>query len=85
MTPTLHWTSEDLNNKRARKRPLTWSLWAGQVHVASVTPSNGGAFFHVYVRLYDVPSPHAMEEEKAKAAAERMVSLWFEHCYRESE
>jgi hypothetical protein len=83
--PVLTWQFQDNNTKRARKRPLTWYLFAGVVEVAVVTPSNSGDLYSVYSDLPSLAVIRWKPLVEAKEVAELMVRRWFEACFAEPE
>lgn len=85
MTPPLRWIGQDNNTRRAKKRPLTWYLFAGVVELATLTPSASGDTYSVFINLGEVGVRGYRPEAEAKAAAEAAVARWFEGCWREPE
>ena len=85
MTPPLKWQSEDNNTRRARKRPLTYYLFAGEIHVATLTPSASGERYVPHVILPGCARIAYYELDRAKAAVERVVTLWFEAAFRNED
>jgi hypothetical protein len=79
--PVLSWQSEDNNTKRARKRPLTWHLFAGPVLVATLYPSASGARHQPYFEIPHIKRQPWRPLLEAQTAAESAVSAWFESCF----
>jgi hypothetical protein len=84
MLPKFSWSSEDNNTKRARKRPLTWHLFAGQMHLGTLYPSENGDRYkpHFYIPVAAIAWKTI---DEAKVAAQRAAEVWFEACYAEAE
>jgi hypothetical protein len=81
LVPPFRWQSDDNNTPRAKKRPLTWTLWAGIVHLATVSPSATGKTYVVDCRMPQSGASSYHPEEQAKRVAEIMCRRWFEGCF----
>ena len=78
--PNLYWKTTDDNGKRARKRPLTFHLFVGELEAEVVTlvPSSSGATYQIAFWLPRLSDPRHLTLEKALSVATAAADAWFE-------